>query len=471
MNDYILTTIVDELKTELIDQTVGKLYQLNPSTLVFDFRLNNGRFLLVSADSVMPRIYLIRRTLKELDKLSAQPSQFILQSRKYLRGSVVKSIEKVEEERIVKFELKAFDELDREQRLFLIAQLTGRSSNIYLLNEDEQIIVSLRPVDFSRYELPPKQSVESKTIKPAPFDRGLFETLSDAADNYYETKVHERAFKSRTEELLRKYRKERDRVSALISNLEDDLRVHGDPEENRKLADNLLANIATATREGNRVKIRDFYSEDAPVVEVLIEEETIQEAAEKLFQKYTKGKRAVAEVGKRLSNLRLLTEELDAKIEKVNKAIELKEPQLIEEFLEPEKPARRTEKEIKIQGARGYKSTDGFEILVGKGARGNDHITFKIARPNDLWLHTADYPGSHVVIRNNTKKEIPQRTIIEAAQLAAYFSRAKDDSKVSVHYTERKFITKPKGAAPGLVRLSRFRTMVVEPTVKLEQKF
>ena len=68
-----------------------------------------------------------------------------------------------------------------------------------------------------------------------------------------------------------------------------------------------------------------------------------------------------------------------------------------------------------------------------------------------------------MVIRNPTRKEIPQRTIIEAAQLAGRFSQASEDSKVVVHYTERKFLSKPKGAAPGLVRLSRFRSITVEP--------
>jgi predicted ribosome quality control (RQC) complex YloA/Tae2 family protein len=90
-------------------------------------------------------------------------------------------------------------------------------------------------------------------------------------------------------------------------------------------------------------------------------------------------------------------------------------------------------------------------------------LTFRIARPNDVWLHAGDYPGSHVVIRNPTKKEIPQRTVIEAAQLAGRFSQASEDAKVVIHYTERKFLSKPKGAAPGLVRLSKFKSMTVEP--------
>jgi len=131
--------------------------------------------------------------------------------------------------------------------------------------------------------------------------------------------------------------------------------------------------------------------------------------------------------------------------------------------------AKARAKQINIPGVRRYRSSDGYEILVGRGARDNDHLTFKTAQPNDLWLHTGDYPGSHVVVRNPTRKEIPHRTIVEAAQIAAKFSQARKDSKVIVHYTARKFLSKPKGAAPGLVRMSTFKTIMVEPKEAIER--
>ena len=80
-------------------------------------------------------------------------------------------------------------------------------------------------------------------------------------------------------------------------------------------------------------------------------------------------------------------------------------------------------------------------------------------------MHAADYPGSHVVVRNPNRKEIPHRTLIEAAELAAFYSQGKAQVKAAVHYTQKKFVNKPKGAAPGLVSLSSFRTLLVEPKV------
>src|SRR5207247_1621287 len=84
----------------------------------------------------------------------------------------------------------------------------------------------------------------------------------------------------------------------------------------------------------------------------------------------------------------------------------------------------------RIPGTRRYLSSDGYEILVGRAARDNDQLTFRVARPHDLWLHAGDYPGSHVIVRNSSRREIPHRTVIEAAQLAARFSQASKDAKV-----------------------------------------
>jgi predicted ribosome quality control (RQC) complex YloA/Tae2 family protein len=170
-----------------------------------------------------------------------------------------------------------------------------------------------------------------------------------------------------------------------------------------------------------------------------------------------------------------LREEIDLLRQKQNHLQHIasqRDENALEEFDKSEtKPQRRVgpKEEKQIPGVRRYLSTDGYEILVGRGARDNDHLTFRIARPNDVWLHAGDYPGSHVVIRNPTRKEIPQRTVIEAAQLAGRFSQASEDAKVVIHYTERKFLSKPKGAAPGLVRLSKFKSMTVEPRESVER--
>jgi len=96
---------------------------------------------------------------------------------------------------------------------------------------------------------------------------------------------------------------------------------------------------------------------------------------------------------------------------------------------------------------------------VGRNNAANDELTLHIARPDDLWLHVEGYGGSHVVIRRGGRAEVPRRTLLEAAKLAVYYSQARGQRKVPVHYTLRKHVRKPKGAKPGLVTITHEQTI------------
>jgi len=240
----------------------------------------------------------------------------------------------------------------------------------------------------------------------------------------------------------------------------------------------LLANLSTAERRGSRVKLIDYFDDQALTIEIDVDENsTLPEEAARRFAAYSRSKRAVEKIRERLALVQTEIKDLRTRNEQLDQIIAKRDETALAKLLSvPPAPAggllsvppasagglkRKAEK--KIPGTRRYLSSDGYEILVGRAARDNDYLSFKVARPNDLWFHASDYPGSHVVVRNATRKEIPHRTVIEAAQLAAYSSDARNDAKVVVRYTPRKFISKPKGAAPGLVRLSRFKSITVVP--------
>ena len=107
---------------------------------------------------------------------------------------------------------------------------------------------------------------------------------------------------------------------------------------------------------------------------------------------------------------------------------------------------------------------EGFEVLIGKGDADNDALTFKVGNPCDFWLHVASLPGSHVVIRNPDKVSEPPREVIErAAQLAAFFSKAREGGKVEVHMARIADISKPRGFAPGKVILKKWTGIRVYP--------
>lgn len=111
---------------------------------------------------------------------------------------------------------------------------------------------------------------------------------------------------------------------------------------------------------------------------------------------------------------------------------------------------------------------DGWEVLVGRGADDNDHLTFQVADPHDLWMHVGDTPGSHVVIRNPTGGEVPPQVIRQAAQLTAWYSKARGQRKVEVDYCTVADVTKRKRAPAGEVELERFTSIKVQPS-RLEE--
>lgn len=123
--------------------------------------------------------------------------------------------------------------------------------------------------------------------------------------------------------------------------------------------------------------------------------------------------------------------------------------------------------------AQGWREVevDGFTVLVGRGARENDELTFRVARPNDLWLHASGFAGSHVVVRNPEKLTVLPAPVIErAAEMAAYHSKARNArGKVTVHVCRAADVSKPRGAPPGQVTLRRFEKVKVYPRDRTEE--
>ena len=116
-----------------------------------------------------------------------------------------------------------------------------------------------------------------------------------------------------------------------------------------------------------------------------------------------------------------------------------------------------------------FRSGDGFEILVGRNNLQNDKLTLKTALPNDMWLHTQNIPGSHVIIRADGA-DIPDSTIVEAAQLAATCSKGRNGTKIPVDYTLARFVKKPNGAKPGMVIFVNNKTILVDPSEELYER-
>ena len=116
-----------------------------------------------------------------------------------------------------------------------------------------------------------------------------------------------------------------------------------------------------------------------------------------------------------------------------------------------------------------FTSSDGFTILVGKNNKQNDYLTLRIADPEDIWMHTKNIPGSHVIIKS-AGKNVPDETLLEAAMLAAYYSKGRMSSQVPVDYTLKKHVKKPSGSKPGMVIYETNNTIYVTPEEELVVK-
>jgi len=274
----------------------------------------------------------------------------------------------------------------------------------------------------------------------------------------------------------RKVTAELRRARKLLDNLRGDLEKHGDPDVWKKYGDLLLANIATAMRDGDTIRVTDYFSDDAPTIDISGEaHKPLNEVAEEYFRKYTKARNGLRVIEDRVVETEKKIANAYARIARIDAAIEAGDGEFIQSIAEPPKKpqpqvSKKKKAEVAFKGARWFISSDGFEILVGKKAVDNDFLTFRIARSLEMWLHAADYPGSHVIIRNPQKKELPDRTLIEAAELAAFYSDARELDKAAVTYTLRKFVNKPRKAAPGLVSLASHRTIMVKPQITAKKK-
>lgn len=307
-----------------------------------------------------------------------------------------------------------------------------------------------------------------------------FDSLSEAACRYLTARERVREFLSRLTSLRRLLATEITKLEGSLTALAKDRERYQDPERLKRYGDLLLASLSTAKVSPSSARVIDYYDERQPEIEIEITEgDTLKQAASRYFSRYQKARRAMAVIEERerelqnqVAPLRLLARSLeqeptDKNVAVITNRIEALMGRNAKKAFN-RASAKRSRTRVEKRQGRWFRSSDGYEIGVGRNDKDNDYLTFRLARSSDIWLHAGDYPGSHVIVRNPGRADVPQRTILEAAQLAAFYSQAKNHPKAAVHYTQKKFVSKPPRAKAGLVRLSAFKTLFVEPAIKVE---
>lgn len=296
-----------------------------------------------------------------------------------------------------------------------------------------------------------------------------YSSMSEALDSFYAKKAKGESMRQKSGDLMKFVSNNIDRCRKKLQMQKETLLKAGKREKYKLYGDLITANIYRITQGMTGISAENFYSEDCEVINIPLEPElTPSQNAQKYYKRYNKDKTAEAQTQKQIE---LNEIEIDY-LESVQQAIVTSESvtelnQIRDELIEQcyLKNKGRLKKGMKTPAPQPlhFISSQGYDIYVGKNNRQNDYVTLKIGRSTDLWFHTKGIHGSHVIVKTTDAETVPDETYLEAAMLAAYYSKGRNGNNIPVDYTELKNVKKPSGAKPGMVIYVNYNTIYTNP--------
>lgn len=301
------------------------------------------------------------------------------------------------------------------------------------------------------------------------------ESFSALLDDFFSDRESAERVRQRGQDLVKSVTSARDRTARKLGNQARELEATKNRERLRELGDILTSNLHLMERGMSTFRTMDFYDPEGGEVDIPLDPLlTPQQNAAKYYKEYNKAKTAEEMLTIQIEKGEKELEYLNSVLENIALAEGEKDLQEIRQeltetgYLRRPKTAAKRAKRVSGKPME-FRSTSGLRISVGKNNSQNDLLTTKLAYKSDIWLHTQKIHGSHVILWLEGG-EADARSLTEAAQLAAYFSQARDGSKVPVDYTPVKYVKKPAGARPGMVVYTTYQTAVVEPDAELAKK-
>ena len=302
----------------------------------------------------------------------------------------------------------------------------------------------------------------------------VYDSFSHLLDDFYEKREQAERVKQKGRDLLKTATTARDRVRRKLAAQEKELAACLDRDHLRICGELITANLYRMERGQSRLTAQNYYDENCADVDIPLDVRlSPQENAARYFKQYAKAKTAekyltaqLQKGGEELQYLESVLQEL-AQAESEQDFNDIRTELTDGGYLRG-----RSKKQPGFQRAsklREFRSSAGLRILVGRNNRQNDRLTTKDADKRDIWLHTQKIHGSHVILCTGGA-EPDERSLMEAASLAAYFSQAQSSTKVPVDYTPVKFVKKPAGAKPGMVVYTTYQTMLADPDEELVKR-
>lgn len=292
-----------------------------------------------------------------------------------------------------------------------------------------------------------------------------YDTLSVMLDAFYAQKAERDRSKELAGQVLKvlhnELKKDRRKVKKLNQQLEDAAKA----DYYRIRGEILTTYLGKLTAGMTEITLPNFYDDNKPLKIKLDPELSPSRNAQKYFTKYDKLKTSVDYVKEQL---KLTNDEINYLVN-IESQIDLASPADIQEirlelqqqgYIKQKRQKSKKRRKVRVSKPEEFHTSNGTTVLVGKNNLQNDRLSFKIANKNDIWLHVKDIPGSHVIIRDSDPDE---QTLLEAAQLAAYFSKGRNSDNVPVDYLPAKRLHKPNGAKPGFVIFTGQKTLYVTP--------
>lgn len=288
-----------------------------------------------------------------------------------------------------------------------------------------------------------------------------YKTLSAAMDACCGVRDDRERLKRRSADMLRILKNNLERCGKKLALQEEELRNAARVEEYRRMGELLNANLYRVQKGVDEVILQDWEKPESTVTVPLDTTLTPAQNAQKYFKKYKKaraaGETAAAQREKTLAEIAYLENMLYDVGHCTDEAgLEETRLELARTGYMKKNPARHTRRTLPPSRPIHRISSDGIDLYIGKNAVQNDRLTAS-AKPNEWWFHVKDLHGSHVIVR--CERELPDRTLREAALLAVWYSDGRDSSSVPVDYTRKRFVKKPSGAAPGMVIYTDQRTL------------
>lgn len=340
-------------------------------------------------------------------------------------------------------------------KLSALRQSLEKNDGIPVIIKDRQG----RPMDFSFMSIH-QYATEAVTSELPSFSQLL--------DMFYAQKDSVERMRVRSHDILRILTSASERLSRKLNVQKVELESCADREQKKMYGDLINANLYRIEKGSLFADLENYYDDMKTVRIPLDPSLTAAQNAQKYYKEYRKAQTAsrvlVEQIEKGEAELQYIDSVFDclSRAENERELAEIRQELAEQGYLKLKKTNSR--KQPAALEPIEFLSSDGFKILVGRNNKQNDKLTLKSAAKNDIWMHTKNIPGSHTIIVTGGK-QVPAKTMEEAAALAAYHSRAKDSALVPVDYTLVRNVKKPQGAKPGMVIYENYKTIYIDPGI------